>query len=91
MILTLEIIRQFKSHWDSDRNRRYLRGNGIQTFEDYLITLAHKPDRCPNCNMLDSMRCGGFTPWRGNKIHYSCTWCYDDVYVLPPGAEGYPG
>ena len=87
MILTLEKIRQFKEFWDADRHRRYLRGSGVNTFDDFLITRAHQPDRCMNCKVHDSLSCKGFINFRGGQIQYTCTWCYETVYVPHPANE----
>ena len=94
MILTPEKILKLKLYWDANRKRRYLRGSGINTFDDYLIARSHMPDKCQNCNMDDSLTCKGFINFRGGQIKYSCTWCYETVYVplqrrpgprMPPG------
>ena len=87
MILTIEKIRQFKLSWDADRRRRYLRKPGVNTFEDYLITLAHQPKRCHGCHHTDSLSCKGFINFGGASIKYDCTWCYDTIYVEHPANE----
>ena len=87
MILTIEKIQQYKELWDADKYQRYLRGSGVNTFEDYLITRAHMPDRCMNCDVPDSLTCKGFVDFRGGQIKYECTWCYETVYVPHPENE----
>ena len=84
MILTIEKIRQFKEFWDADRYHRYLRGSGVNTFEDYLITVAHMPDVCSHCKMHGSLRSQGFFNFGGEYIKYECTWCYETMYVTKP-------
>ena len=87
MLLTIEKIRQYKESWDADKHRRYLRGAGVNTFEDYLITRAYVPDKCSRCNMLDSFTSRGFIDFHGLQIKYDCTWCYETVYVPHPANE----